>query len=44
VQEKGVEGHSAYSVINYRVEMIVGDSLKFLLLYVFEMTPYVFFQ
>lgn len=44
MRENGVEGHSAYSVINYRIEMTVGHALKFPLLYAFEMTPYIFFQ
>lgn len=31
-------------VINYRIEMTVGDTLKFFLLYALEMTPYIFWH
>lgn len=42
--EKMVRKAFLHIVINYRIEMTVGDTLKFLPLYALEMTPYIFSQ
>lgn len=42
--EKMVWKAFLHIVINYRIEMTVGDTLKFFLLYALEMTPYIFWH